>query len=168
MNLQIFVSAIIIYLSEIRARTLPYYNDIQVICAIIGTLAVFATFAHFLYKRISKSRISEDTKIPEDSKKDSTDSEYTKKETANKNTTRHYNHSTLPEYSEWLKQFVTANRLNELRKALMYLEKHKILLISGVGGVGKSTLVRALVDHRPANIPEPFWFDFSSNRGIAT
>ena len=140
MNLQIFVSAII-NLSEIRARTLPYYDDIQVICAIIGALAVLATLVHFLYKRIPKFKISEDTKISIDNKKkDSIDSEEIKKETANQNTPRHYNPSTLPEYSKWLKQFVTKNRSDELRKALTHLEKHKILLISGVGGVGKSTL----------------------------
>jgi hypothetical protein len=127
MNLQIFVSAII-NLSEIRARTLPYYDDINVICAIIGALAVLAASGHFFYKRILKSKVSEDTKIPvENNKKDSIDSEETKKETANQNTPRHYNPSTLPEYSEWLKQFVTENRSNELRKALTYLGKQKIL-----------------------------------------
>ena len=67
------------------------------------------------------------------------------KETPNLNKPRHYNPSTLPEYSKRLKQFVDENRSEELKKALTYLEEHKILLISGVGGVGKTTLARALV-----------------------
>ena len=36
-------------------------------------------------------------------------------------------------------------------------------MISGIGGVGKTTLARALVDKRPANVPMPFWFDFNKN-----
>jgi hypothetical protein len=103
MYLQTFVSALI-NLSEIRARTLPYYDDIQVICAMISALAVLAPFVHFLYKRIHKSKISKDTKIPVDTNKYSTDSEEIKKETANQNTPRHYNPSTLPEYSKRPKQ----------------------------------------------------------------
>lgn len=88
----------------------------------------------------------------------------TGKETQNLNKPRHYNPSTLPEYSKRLKQFVDENRSEELKKALTYIGEHKILLISGVRGVGKSTLARALVDSRPENIPEPFWFDFNLNQ----
>lgn len=87
-----------------------------------------------------------------------------RKEAENQEIMSRYNSSALPAYPERLKEFVTNNRADELRKALTYLEKHKILLISGIGGVGKTTLARALVDLRPINVPEPFWFSFYDNQ----
>jgi tetratricopeptide (TPR) repeat protein/flagellar biosynthesis GTPase FlhF len=76
-----------------------------------------------------------------------------------------YNPSELPKYPEKLKKFVSENRADELRKALTYFENHRILFISGIGGVGKSTLARALIERRPTNVPEPFWFSFFDNQG---
>ena len=76
----------------------------------------------------------------------------------------HYNPSALPYYPERLKKFVTENRADELKNTLTYLKNHRILLISGVGGVGKTTLARALIDLRPVNVPEPFWFSFYDNQ----
>lgn len=87
-----------------------------------------------------------------------------RKERENQEIMHRYNSSALPAYPERLKEFVTNNRADELRKALTYLEKHKILLISGIGGVGKTTLARALVDLIPINVPEPFWFSFYDNQ----
>ncbi|WP_197074588.1 tetratricopeptide repeat protein [Methanosarcina sp. WH1] len=87
-----------------------------------------------------------------------------RKEASNQEILSRYNPSNLPYYPEKLKQFVTQNRADELRKDLTYLENHRILLLSGIGGVGKSTLARALVDLRPVNVPEPFWFNFNQNQ----
>ena len=72
-----------------------------------------------------------------------------------------YTPSALPDYPSRLRAFVTENRVDELTQALIYLQGHRILLVSGVGGVGKTSLARALVETRPANVPLPFWFDFS-------
>ncbi|MGB2727756.1 MAG: tetratricopeptide repeat protein [Halobacteriota archaeon] len=74
-----------------------------------------------------------------------------------------YTPSALPGYPPRLKEFVTENRVDELTQALIYLHDHRILLISGISGVGKTTLARALVETRPANVPPPFWFDCSMN-----
>jgi ATP/maltotriose-dependent transcriptional regulator MalT len=89
--------------------------------------------------------------------------EQKRKEAVNLEILNSYNPSALPDYPPKLKEFATRNRLEELNKALMYLRDHRILLFTGIGGVGKTTLARALIDIRPANVPLPFWFDFSQN-----
>ncbi len=75
-----------------------------------------------------------------------------------------YSPSVLPDFSETLVKFVTENRAEELSSALKHLQKNKILLFSGIAGVGKTTLSRVLVNFRPTGVPEPFWFNFYHNR----
>lgn len=77
---------------------------------------------------------------------------------------RSYSSSVLPDYSENLVKFVTENRAEELSSALKHLQKNKILLFSGIAGVGKTTLARVLVNFRPTGVPEPFWLNFYHNR----
>ena len=67
-----------------------------------------------------------------------------------------YMPSALPDYPPRLREFVTENRVYEINQALVYLHEHRILFISGMGGIGKTTLARALVETRPANVPLPF------------
>ncbi len=83
-----------------------------------------------------------------------------KKRQINADILNSYSPSELPNYPHSLREFVIKNRIDELTQALIYLQDHRILLISGIGGVGKTTLARALVETRPANVPLPFWFDF--------
>jgi len=77
---------------------------------------------------------------------------------------KNYSPSVLPYYSDSLVKFVTENRAEELSSALQHLKKNKILLFSGIAGVGKTTLARVLVNFRPTGVPEPFWFNFYHNR----
>jgi ATP/maltotriose-dependent transcriptional regulator MalT len=83
-----------------------------------------------------------------------------RREEVNKDILSKYTSSELPDYPSQLKEFVTHNRADKITNGLIYLQDHRLFLVSGVGGVGKTTLARALVETRPANIPVPFWFDF--------
>jgi tetratricopeptide (TPR) repeat protein len=89
-----------------------------------------------------------------------------REESANKEILDSYSPSALPDYPPRLKGFVIKNRLDDLNCALIYLQDHRIRLVSGVGGVGKTTLARALIETRPANVPLPFWFDCSMNMDV--
>jgi ATP/maltotriose-dependent transcriptional regulator MalT len=87
-----------------------------------------------------------------------------RQEELNRKISESYSPSRLPEYPLRLREFVTENRVEEINQALIYLQEHRILFISGMGGIGKTTLARALVETRPANVPLPFWFDFRGRR----
>lgn len=89
--------------------------------------------------------------------------EQKRQETVNFEILSSYNPSVLPDYPSRLRKFITINRVEELNKALKYLQDHRILLFTGIGGIGKTTLARTLVEIRPANVPAPFWFDFRQN-----
>ncbi|MCO5383474.1 MAG: hypothetical protein NHB15_16525 [Methanosarcina barkeri] len=90
--------------------------------------------------------------------------EQKRKEEANLKMLNSYNPSALPYFDPGVKEFVTTNRVEELNQALVYLQDHRLLIFTGIGGVGKTTLLRALIDIRPANVPIPFWFDFRLNQ----
>ena len=51
-------------------------------------------------------------------------------------------------------------------QALKRLQKNKLLLFSGIAGVGKTTLARVFLEFRPASVAEPFWFSFQHNQDV--
>lgn len=59
---------------------------------------------------------------------------------------------------------VLSNRARQLKMGLEHLENYRLLLITGMPGIGKSTFARALLDFRPANSPRPFWYNFERQR----
>ena len=62
------------------------------------------------------------------------------------------------------RRLILANREAELSKALKYLEDHRLLLVTGLPGIGKSTFACALLDFRPPDAPDPFWYDFERQK----
>ncbi len=89
--------------------------------------------------------------------------EQKRQEEANLKILNSYNPSVRSYFDPRVKEFVTTNRVEELNNALIDLQDHRLLLFTGIGGVGKTTLARALIDIRPANVPMPFWFDIRQN-----
>ena len=51
---------------------------------------------------------------------------------------------------------IRSNRKKELEKAVQHLEQHRLLLVTGMPGIGKSTFARALLEFMPPGAPLPF------------
>lgn len=71
-----------------------------------------------------------------------------------------YPRSAVPILEPGEKDLILANRSSELARALGHLNDHRLLLITGMPGVGKSTLARTLLEFMPPASPPPFWYDF--------
>jgi len=71
-----------------------------------------------------------------------------------------YPRSAIPALDTGEKEQVLANRARELARGVQYLNDHRILLITGMPGIGKSTLARALLEFMPSESPPPFWYNF--------
>ena len=91
--------------------------------------------------------------------------DWKRKETTNEELSKNYSPSSIPQYTEDHK-FAILNKAEEISKALECLQKNKLLLFSGIAGVGKTTLARVLLEFRPASVPEPFWFSFQHNQDV--
>jgi serine/threonine protein kinase/tetratricopeptide (TPR) repeat protein len=73
---------------------------------------------------------------------------------------RGYIKSSLPMLESVERELVLSNQANELKRAIEHLKDHRLLIISGMPGIGKSTLARTLLEFMPVNSPPPFWYDF--------
>jgi tetratricopeptide (TPR) repeat protein len=71
-----------------------------------------------------------------------------------------YPRSAVPALETGEKEQILANRARELAEAVQYLNDHRILLITGMPGIGKSTLARTLLEFIPSESPPPFWYNF--------
>lgn len=62
------------------------------------------------------------------------------------------------------RRLILSNRESELNRAFKYLNDHRLLLVTGLPGIGKSTFACALLDFRPPDAPDPFWYDFERQK----
>jgi serine/threonine protein kinase/tetratricopeptide (TPR) repeat protein len=58
------------------------------------------------------------------------------------------------------KELILANRHKEIQWSIEYLKSHRVLMVTGMPGIGKSSLARTLLESRPPETPPPFWYDF--------
>jgi len=75
-----------------------------------------------------------------------------------------YIKSSLPVLESAERELILSNQAKELKKGVDYLNNHRLLIITGMPGIGKSTLARAMLEFMPANSPPPFWYDFERQK----
>ena len=71
-----------------------------------------------------------------------------------------YSKSSLPVLEPTERPLILSNREKELAKGVEYLRDHRLLIVNGMPGIGKSTFARALLEFMPVESPPPFWYDF--------
>ena len=75
-----------------------------------------------------------------------------------------YSKSSLPVLEPTERPLIMSNRGQELARAVEFLKDHRLLLVNGMPGIGKSTFARALLEFMPVESPQPFWYDFERQR----
>ena len=76
-----------------------------------------------------------------------------------------YPKSSVPVLGVGERELIIANRKNELASCISQLNDHRLLVITGMPGIGKSTLARVLLEFMPPEAPPPFWYDFDRQKG---
>jgi len=71
-----------------------------------------------------------------------------------------YSRSSLPVLEPTERPLILINRGGEISRSMDHLKDHRLLLINGMPGIGKSTFARALLEFMPSECPPPFWYDF--------
>ena len=72
--------------------------------------------------------------------------------------------SSLPMLEPIERTLILSNRAKELAKGVEHLKNHRLLLVTGMPGIGKSTFARALLEFIPNGTPPPFWYNFERNQ----
>lgn len=70
-------------------------------------------------------------------------------------------YASLPVLEPIERILILANREKELKKGIEHLENNRLLLVTGMPGIGKSTFARALLEFMPAGSPTAFWYNFA-------
>jgi len=73
-------------------------------------------------------------------------------------------YSSLPVLEQIERLLIGSNRKKELEQGIEHLSNHRLLLVTGMPGIGKSTFARALLEHMPEGSPPPFWYNFERQR----
>lgn len=73
-------------------------------------------------------------------------------------------YASLPVLEPIERLLILSNRKKELERGMEYLSNHRLLLVTGMPGMGKSTFARALLEFVPAGSPPPFWYNFERQR----
>lgn len=73
-------------------------------------------------------------------------------------------YSSLPVLEPIERILILSNREKQLKRAVDHLNTHRLLLVTGMPGIGKSTFARALLGFMPAGSSPPFWYNFERQR----
>lgn len=66
-----------------------------------------------------------------------------------------YSRSSLPVLETTERPLILSNREKELARGVEYLKDHRLLIVNGMPGIGKSTFARALLEFVPVEITAP-------------